>query len=169
MIVEILGIILGSSIVGNIVSYFLYKDSNKRFKQAETNIKEAEAQLKKIETEAAKDNNEHKAKSQLYEIIAEMNSQMKDVVVSSGDQIDILNKHLLEEIDRRQETTERLRKFQDELLESKNEIIKLTSEKADLTTKLNHYKNWVCHREYSDCQRREPEQKIKCHYTPIDE
>lgn len=169
MIVEILSVLLGSSVIGTIVTSIMYWNSSKKLKDAEVVTAQATADLKKIEASVAQNDGEHKAREQLYEIIAEMNSQMKDVVVSNGDQIDILNKHLLEEMTAKADQTERLRKIYDELLEAKNEIVKLTSVNADLTNKLNHYKNWVCERDYKDCQRRKPEQKIKCLYNHIDE
>lgn len=168
MIVEILSVLLGSSLIGTIVTSVMYWKSSKKLKEAEVVTAQATAQLKTIEANVAQNDGEHKAREQLYDIIAELNTQMKDVVISNGDQIDILNKHLLEEMTSKADQTGRLRKTQDELLEAKNEIIKLTSENAKLQSLLNHYKNWVCEREYSDCQRRKPEQKIKCPYSSVE-
>lgn len=167
MIVEVLSVLLGSSLVGTIVTSIMYWKSSKKLKEAEVTTAEASAQLKKVEAKVAQNDGEHKAREQLYEIIAEMNAQMKDVVISNGDQIDILNKHLLEEMTAKADQTDRLRKYQDELLDAKNEIIKLTSENAQLNIEVEHYKNWVCERDYSQCQIRKPEQKIKCPYQPI--
>lgn len=164
MIIEILSVLSGSSLLATIITSVMYWKSSKKLKEAEVITAQAEAQLKTIEADIAQNDGEHKAREQLYEIIAELNAQMKDVVISNGDQIDILNRHLLEEMTSKADQTERLRKSQDELLEAKNEIIKLTTEKAKLQSLLDHYENWVCEREYSDCQRRKPEQKIKCPY-----
>lgn len=168
MIVEILSVLLGSSLVGTVVTGIMYWKSSKKIKESEALKCEAEANLKKTEARIARTDGEHKAKEQLYDIISELNSQIKDVVISSGDQIDLLNKHLQEEIEGRAEQTTRLRICQDELLNAKNDIIALTTENAKLKEKLIHYMNWVCERDYTDCNRRKPEQKVKCPYSNIE-
>lgn len=168
MIIEILSVLLGSSLIGTIVTGVMYWKSSKRVKAAEALSAEAEANLKKTEAKVARNDGEHKIREQLNDVISELSLQIKDVVVSSGDQVDLLNNHLKEEISARVEQTTRLRKTQDDLVNAKNEIIKLTSENAKLNEKLIHYKNWVCERDWTDCQRRKPEQKIKCPYSPIE-
>lgn len=168
MIVEILSVLLGSSLVSTVVTGIMYWKSSKKIKESEALKIEAEANLKKTEVKIARNDGEHKAKEQLYDIIAELNNQIKDVVISGGDQVDLLNKHLQEEMSNRVEQTKRLRKTQDDLANSKNEIIRLTSENAKLTQQLMHYKNWVCERDWTECKNRKPEQKIKCPYSPIE-
>lgn len=168
MIVEILSILSGSTALSTIVLGVLHYNTNKRLKEAEAASQEASAQIKNTEAEVAKTDGEHKVKEQLYDLIQKLNEQIGDVVVSSGDQIDLLNKHLSEELENRIVQTERLRNAQDELLAAKNEIILLTAEISMLKEKLSHYKNWMCERDYSDCQRRQPEQKIKCPYVSIE-
>lgn len=169
MIVEILSVVLGSSLLGTIFTSVLYYNSNKRLKELEIKAAEANAKLKETEAKVAENDSQHKSKEQIHEIMTEMYTQIKEVVVNSGDQIDILNKHLLQELQAKEETTARLRKYQDEVLDSKKQIIKLTEDKAELQKQLDHYKNWLCEREYSDCGRRKPEQKIKCPYRPYNE
>lgn len=169
MIVEILSAIAGSSLISTVITGLMYWSSSKKLKESEARSACAEASLKEVETKIAEQDGEHKAREQLHEIIIELNNQMKDIVISGGDQVDIINKQLTEEMASKAEITARLRTYQDELLVSKNQCIALIEENSNLKMKLEHYKNWVCEREYTDCQRRKPEQKIKCPYVKIDE
>lgn len=164
MIVEILSAVCGSSLISTVVMSILYYSSNKRMKDAEVSSQEAEAQLKKIEAKIARNDGEHKAREQLHDVISELNNQMKDVIISSGDQVDIINKQLTDEMASKAEITARLRQYQDELLITKNEQIKLVQENSELRMELAHCKNWLCERDFEDCKRRKPEQKIKCPY-----
>ena len=169
MIVEILSAICGSSLIGTVVMSILFYNSNKRMKDAEATSQEAEAQLKEIETEVAKNDGEHKAREQLYGIVSELNDQMKDIIVSSGDQVDIISKQLTDELADKSIIRERLRDYQDKLLIAQEKIIELTTENSNLKMKIAHYKNWICERDFQDCSRRKPEQAIKCPYHTIDD
>lgn len=158
MIIEILSAVLGSSLIGTITTYFMYRGSEKR-------IKAAEATLKEIEADAAKSDLEHTAREQLHQIINELNDQITQTIKINGDQIELLNQQLSSEIVAKSEQTARLRSTQDELSNAKDEIIKLTIQISDLKLRLEHYQNWICERDFTDCDRRKPEQKIKCPYS----
>ncbi len=65
--------------------------------------------------------------------------------------------------------TDRLREVQRALAKANDEIVKQIRECGRLMRLVEHFKNWHCRRDYADCERREPEQRLKTKYCPIDE
>lgn len=82
--------------------------------------------------------------------------------------IEFLQQQLNEKERRFAEQTEAVRRLNNEIIASMNKDIDEAKEIGGLKLQLSHYKNWFCCRDYRDCKRREPEQKIKTEYIPLD-
>ena len=63
--------------------------------------------------------------------------------------------------------TDRLREVQRALVTANERELGLSQELGRVRVLLEHFKNWHCRRDFTDCDRREPEQMVKTRYLPV--
>lgn len=144
IIVSILSLVLGGG--WGATQYILNRRINKRLLRAEASIKEEEAKAKQ------------------FALLKETN--------------DFLQARLQQKEQRFAEQIEATRKANANYTDAMHRIVELEKEKgemevayekciAELRVKLEHFKYWFCRRDFIDCGRRDPEQKVKIPYTPL--
>lgn len=78
-----------------------------------------------------------------------------------------LQQKLLEKEQRFDEQIERTRKANHQVVEAMQRELQYVRQIGMLQLELAHYKSWFCRRDYKDCKRRDPEQKVKTEYIPF--
>lgn len=152
----IIELVLGSS---TLLGFLLYRNSNKKIKDAEAEKAKAEAEMMKAEAEKAENNR----------LLQQLDHQQKtiDKMIalndSLSDRLSNLNSAVDKHIDRNRELSDRLYKSETDLNIANEKNISLTEDLGNERLLRKHYQTWRCER--TDCQDprgpRPPREKLK--------
>lgn len=120
---------------------------------------------------AEADSAEAHADNEEWQVYKDQISQLTDIVKTQNNLIkEMTEQHARERAEseaRFAAQTDRLREVQRCLVAANDRELRLTQENGRLRQLVAHFKNWHCRRDFTDCDRREPEQQVKTRYLPM--
>ena len=160
---SILITILSSSTVGTVVGGLMYHRHNKKMKALE--VDKAKIETKKEEWHLYKDQLDY-ANQRIVELL-KINADKEERLIAK----DKKYSERINEIEERfTNQTTHLRSVQRDYTKALEEINRLTYREGQFKRIIDHLRQWLCCRVFSDCQRRKPEQEIKQpRYIPLKE